>query len=244
MTDLQCFNLCQHHPPWAYGRPHSSKWAWPSPAPRSLLTTAPYLSEFDPGSEFDRPEPSNQSLAALGNQLTRQSEEPARQAETVSEAVVLDREQEIAKEALAKGDKTQLLSRTDEQLQTLQELVTTIEFTQIQATVVHGLEQGNSVLKQLQKEMSLERVEKLMDETRDGIEYQKEIDNELQSSMSAEDEEAVQRELEALQAEQMIPDVPETEPVHLPDAPVEEPAEPAQKAPAEAAKEERVALAA
>lgn len=99
---------------------------------------------------------------------------------------------------------TQLLSRTDEQLQTLQELVTTIEFTQIQATVVHGLEQGNSVLKQLQKEMSLERVEKLMDETRDGIEYQKEIDNELQSSMSAEDEEAVQRELEALQAEQMV----------------------------------------
>lgn len=86
MTDLQCSNLCQHHPPWAYGRPHSSKWAWPSPAPRSLLTTAPYLSEFDPGSEFDRPEPSNQSLAALGNQLTRQSEEPARQAETVSEA--------------------------------------------------------------------------------------------------------------------------------------------------------------
>lgn len=82
--------------------------------------------------------------------------------------------------------------------------MTTIEFTQIQATVVHGLEQGNSVLKQLQKEMSLERVEKLMDETRDGIEYQKEIDNELQSSMSAEDEEAVQRELEALQAEQMV----------------------------------------
>lgn len=82
--------------------------------------------------------------------------------------------------------------------------MTTIEFTQIQATVVHGLEQGNSVLKQLQREMSLERVEKLMDETREGVEYQKEIDNELQSSMSAEDEEAVQRELEQLQAEQMV----------------------------------------
>lgn len=99
---------------------------------------------------------------------------------------------------------TQLLSRTDEQLQTLQDLVATIEFTQIQATVVHGLEQGNTVLKQLQKEMSLERVEKLMDETREGVEYQKEIDDALQSSMSAEDEEAVQRELEQLQAEQMV----------------------------------------
>lgn len=82
--------------------------------------------------------------------------------------------------------------------------MTTIEFTQIQATVVHGLEQGNSVLKQLQKEMSLERVEKLMDETREGVEYQKEVDDALQSSMSAEDEEAVQRELEALQAEQIV----------------------------------------
>lgn len=31
---------------------------------------------------------------------------------------------------------------------------------------------GNEVLKQLQKEVSLERVEKLMDETREGIAHQ------------------------------------------------------------------------
>jgi hypothetical protein len=37
---------------------------------------------------------------------------------------------------------------------------------------MHGLEMGNDVLKQLHKEMSLERVERLMDQTREGVEYQ------------------------------------------------------------------------
>ena len=48
-----------------------------------------------------------------------------------------------------------------------------IEFTQIQATVMKGLEMGNDVLKELHKEVSLERVERLMDKTRDGVEYQR-----------------------------------------------------------------------
>ena len=106
-----------------------------------------------------------------------------------------------------------LLTKTDSQLQTLQELVrplihsilclstfspllllalfypnlhhptscqlanttqvSSIEFTQIQATVLHGLQIGNDVLKELHREVSLERVEKLMDKTRDGVEYQR-----------------------------------------------------------------------
>ncbi|RSH88279.1 Vacuolar protein sorting-associated protein 20 [Apiotrichum porosum] len=170
--------------------------------------------------------------------------------------VVLDREQEIAKEALAKGDKRraltalrqkknqeQMLVRTDGQLQTLQELVRTIEFTQIQAAVVHGLEQGSAVLAQLQKEMSLDRVERLMDSSREGIEYQREIDEALMSNMSPEEEEEVQAELARLEAEAMpaIPNVPDTQPVHLPDAPVQEPTEAQPEA--ENA-QERVALAA
>lgn len=37
---------------------------------------------------------------------------------------------------------------------------------------MHGLSMGNDVLKQLHQEMSLEKVEKLMDQTREGVEYQ------------------------------------------------------------------------
>lgn len=35
-----------------------------------------------------------------------------------------------------------------------------------------GLEQGSKVLKQINKEMSLERVEKIMEDSADGIAYQ------------------------------------------------------------------------
>jgi charged multivesicular body protein 6 len=38
---------------------------------------------------------------------------------------------------------------------------------------MHGLSVGNDVLKQLHQEMSLEKVEKLMDQTREGVEYQR-----------------------------------------------------------------------
>ncbi|WVQ73120.1 hypothetical protein IAR50_002684 [Cryptococcus sp. DSM 104548] len=175
--------------------------------------------------------------------------------------VVLDREQEIAREALKSGNKTraltalrqkkyqeQLLAKTDAQLMTLQELVATIEFTQIQNTVLHGLEMGADVLKELHKEMSIERVDKLMDQTREGIEYQREVDEALMSKMSPEEEDAVQEELERLQKEAM-PSVPETQPpVSLPDAPTELPTEPEPTVEEEsrqgAVKEERVALAA
>ena len=38
---------------------------------------------------------------------------------------------------------------------------------------MHGLSVGNDVLKQLNAEMSLDRVERLMDQTREGIEHQR-----------------------------------------------------------------------
>ncbi|KAK1925786.1 Snf7-domain-containing protein [Papiliotrema laurentii] len=175
--------------------------------------------------------------------------------------VVLDKEQEIARQALKDGNKRRaltalrqrkyqesLLSKTDAQLQTLQELVSSIEFTQIQATVMHGLSMGNEVLKQLHKEVSLDKVDRLMDETREGIEYQREIDEALMSKMSTEEEEAVQAELEALQRE-ALPSVPQTETgvedrVDLPEVPTQEPIErvPEQGAKQAAVKPERVAL--
>jgi hypothetical protein len=117
----------------------------------------------------------------------------------------------------------QLLTKTDSQLQTLQELVNTIEFTQIQATVMHGLSIGNEVLKQLHAEMSLDKVEKLMDQTQEGVQYQRvcrsgtlsgkggelsvlvqEIDEALMSKMSPEEEDAVQEELAELEKMSLV----------------------------------------
>lgn len=89
--------------------------------------------------------------------------------------------------------------------------------------VLFGLKQGNSVLKELNREMSIENVEKLMGETANAIAYQQvrspntdwtqfkmlmlsmfapqEVDEMLASRMSAEDEDAVQAEVEAMEAE-------------------------------------------
>lgn len=129
--------------------------------------------------------------------------------------VVLDRERDIAKACLAAGQKDkalralrqrkyqeQLLSNTDKQLEALQELTTSIEFAQIQKDVFHGLKQGTAVLKEIQKEMSLEAVEKLMDETAEAQAYQREIDEMLAGTLSNQEEDEVEEELERMMREE------------------------------------------
>ncbi|BGP41399.1 Vacuolar protein sorting-associated protein 20 [Rhodotorula kratochvilovae] len=144
--------------------------------------------------------------------------------------VVLAREREIAAESLRQGNKQRalialrqkkyqetLLSQTDSQLETLQKLVQSIEFSLVEKDVLYGLKQGNEVLKQLNKEMDLATVEKLMDDTREGIAYQEEVSALLSSRISAEDEEDVLAELAALQAEQTSTKLPEAPSHALPE---------------------------
>ena len=51
--------------------------------------------------------------------------------------------------------------------------VSTIEFSLVQQSVLHGLKQGNEVLTQIHKEMNLESVEKLLEETAEAQAYQR-----------------------------------------------------------------------
>jgi len=150
--------------------------------------------------------------------------------------VILDREQEIARQQLAAGHKDRalvalrrrkyqggLLAKTDGQLENLEQLVSTIEFSLIEVSVLHGLKQGNEVLKEIHKELNLESVEKLLEETAEARAYQMEIDNMLTNSLSLDEEEAVQAELRALQRETLrVLDNGEI-PITLPNAPTTEP---------------------
>lgn len=100
--------------------------------------------------------------------------------------VLTDRETEIAKQMLAKGDKKKallalrrkkyqesLLAKTDAQLEQLEKLTSSVEFALIQKDVIFGLQQGTKVLQDIHKEMGgIEHVEKLMGETADAIAYQ------------------------------------------------------------------------
>jgi len=136
---------------------------------------------------------------------------------------VLDREQAIAMEAVAVGKKDRaltalrrrkyqesLLSKTDTQLETLQGLVSSIEFSLVQRDVLYGLKLGNQVLAKLHQQMKIGDVEKLMSETAEGVAYQKEINQLLMNEMTNEEEEAVQEELIRLQRE-ALPNVPDQE---------------------------------
>ncbi|WFD38661.1 Vacuolar protein sorting-associated protein 20 [Malassezia japonica] len=141
---------------------------------------------------------------------------------------VLDQEYAIARDAVARGDKMRakvalqrrayqrgLIEKTDQQLATLQGLVSTIEFAQLEQSIMYGLEQGNQVLKEIHKEVSIERVEELMDRTAEAQDYQREIDERLASQLTADEQEEVENELAALAAEaakptRTLPEAPTT----------------------------------
>ncbi|KAL2116598.1 hypothetical protein VTJ04DRAFT_8766 [Mycothermus thermophilus] len=143
-----------------------------------------------------------------------------------------------AKQLLARGDKQRallalrrkkfqesMLAKTDAQLEQLERLASNVEFALIQKDVLFGLQQGTKVLKEIHAEMGgIENVQKLMDETAEAIAYQQEVSDLLAGRLSVQDEEEVEDELAALEAEavtkqrvQTLPNVADT-PV-LPAAP-------------------------
>lgn len=147
----------------------------------------------------------------------------------------LEKERNLAKQLLKDGKKgkallllkkkryqDQLLDKTENQISNLERMVQDIEFAQIELKVIEGLKIGNDCLKSMHEVMSIEDVERLMDETQEAIEYQKQIDELLAGSLTQEDEDAVLAELEAItQGEDVaLPEVP-SEP--LPEVPEAEP---------------------
>lgn len=164
--------------------------------------------------------------------------------------VLTDRETDIAKQMLAKGDKRRalialrkkkyqetLLAQTDGQLEQLEKLTANVEFALIQKDVVFGLQQGTKVLNEIHAEMGgLENVEKLMGDSAEAIAYQnvsfeasqdpgskqkliwyrrtQEISDMLGGRISNHDEDEIEDELRALEAElqrqEPLPNVPIT----------------------------------
>ncbi|XP_055745709.1 charged multivesicular body protein 6-like [Salvelinus fontinalis] len=149
----------------------------------------------------------------------------------------LEKERNLAKQLLKDGKKEkallllkkkryqdQLLDKTENQISNLERMCQDIEFAQIEMKVVEGLKVGNDCLKSLHEAMSIEDVERIMDETQEGIEYQREIDEMLAGSLTQEDEDAVLAELEAItQGELGLPEVPDESLPDVPEAADEEP---------------------
>ncbi|CDQ83917.1 unnamed protein product [Oncorhynchus mykiss] len=168
----------------------------------------------------------------------------------------LEKERNLAKQLLKDGKKEkallllkkkryqdQLLDKTENQISNLERMCQDIEFAQIEMKVVEGLKVGNDCLKSLHEAMSIEDVERIMDETQEGIEYQREIDEMLAGSLTQEDEDAVLAELEAItQGELDLPEVPDESLPDVPEAADDEP-EPGQERERPRKKQERGMLA-
>ncbi|XP_051572598.1 charged multivesicular body protein 6-like [Myxocyprinus asiaticus] len=135
----------------------------------------------------------------------------------------LEKERLLAKQLLKDGKKErallllkkkryqdQLLDKTENQIANLECMVQDIEFAQIEIKVIEGLKAGNDCLKQMHEVLSIEKVERILEETQEAIEYQKQIDELLAGSLTQEDEDAVLAELEAITQEEDItlPELP------------------------------------
>ncbi|XP_071443473.1 charged multivesicular body protein 6-A-like [Hetaerina americana] len=164
----------------------------------------------------------------------------------------LERDREFAKTLLKNGKKEkallllrkkkyqeQLLSKTDGLLNNLENMVQDLEFSQVEMQVLDGLKAGNEALKKVHEILSVDDVERILEETREGVEKQREIDELLSGALTAEDEEDVMNELrEITQSEEEIeklPDVPT-------DLPVTEEAETEKQKRKEVTSREKVAL--
>lgn len=134
----------------------------------------------------------------------------------------LERERALARQLLRDGRKEraklllkkkryreQLLDRTESQISSLETMVQSIEFTQIEMKVLEGLQVGNECLNKMHQVMSIEEVERILDETQEAVEYQRQIDELLAGSFTQEDEDAILEELNAITQEQIeLPEVP------------------------------------
>ncbi|XP_030646439.1 charged multivesicular body protein 6-like [Chanos chanos] len=135
----------------------------------------------------------------------------------------LEKERLLAKQLLKDGKKERallllkkkryqdgLLDKTENQIANLERMVQDIEFAQIEIKVIEGLKVGNDCLKRMHEVMSIEDVERILEETQDAIEYQRQIDELLAGALTEEDEEAVLAELEAiaLGEDVTLPEVP------------------------------------
>lgn len=111
-------------------------------------------------------------------------------------------DREKAKLALRKKKRQQsLLGQLESQSDTLEQIIETIEFKLIEKDVLHGLEMGNSVLKEINKELSIEKVDRIMDESAEGVQYQMELSERLSEVLTTGEESEVESELYQMQVE-------------------------------------------
>ncbi|XP_055320728.1 charged multivesicular body protein 6-A [Sitodiplosis mosellana] len=148
----------------------------------------------------------------------------------------LGKDRELAKKCLATGRKDRarallrkkkyqekLLETTDGQLENLEKLTSDLEYAQVEQKVLDGLKVGNEALKKVHEILTIDEVERILDETREGVEKQREIDAAINqyadAALTEEDEEDVLAELDKLLG---ADEEAAAKPIELPEVPTDE----------------------
>ncbi|KAJ1479042.1 Snf7-domain-containing protein [Baffinella frigidus] len=110
---------------------------------------------------------------------------------------VMARETEIAKALLKEGKKDRaklalkkrkmqekMLENHDAQMERMEEMIEGVEQAQREKKLFEVMQMGNQALKDMQKELSLEDVENLMEETQEAVAYQKQIEELLSEQLA------------------------------------------------------------
>jgi charged multivesicular body protein 6 len=131
--------------------------------------------------------------------------------------LVLVRETELAKQTLQAGNKNKallflkkkkyqekLLEQTDTQLLNLEQLTNSIEYALVEKELLEGIQKGNQVLNAIHKEVSLDDVERLMQDTADAIAYQNEIEKMLGGALSDINDDDLLEDLQLVIDQQLL----------------------------------------
>uniref|UniRef100_A0A336LT83 CSON015169 protein n=1 Tax=Culicoides sonorensis TaxID=179676 RepID=A0A336LT83_CULSO len=127
----------------------------------------------------------------------------------------LESDRLLAKKCLEKGNKDRarlllrkkkyqekLLQNADSRLEVIEKMTSDLEFALVEVDVMNTLKVGNEALKKVNEIMDIDEIEKILDETREGVEKQQEIDQLISGALTEEDEETVLAELDKLMEEE------------------------------------------